>query len=78
MLVWRSAVFFGIIALQALLQAYCRHAQATIQGRLEMGFKCRFLSAVLKKDYQAVMAYHSGDLLNRLTSDCLLYTSRCV
>ena len=33
-LVWRSAVFFGIIALQALLQAYCRHAQATIQGRL--------------------------------------------
>lgn len=69
MLVWRSAVFFGIIALQALLQAYCRHAQATIQGRLEMGFKSRFLSAVLKKDYQAVMAYHSGDLLNRLTSD---------
>ncbi len=38
MLVWRSAVFFSIIVLQALLQAYCRHAQATIQGRLEMGF----------------------------------------
>lgn len=68
-LVWRSAVFLGIIALQALLQATCRHAQASIQGRLEMGFKSRFLSAVLKKDYQAVMAYHSGDLLNRLTSD---------
>lgn len=68
-LVWRSAVFLGIIALQALLQATCRHAQAAIQGRLEMGFKSRFLSAILKKDYRAVMAYHSGDLLNRLTSD---------
>nr|WP_207736010.1 ABC transporter ATP-binding protein [Eubacterium sp. 1001713B170207_170306_E7] len=68
-LVWRSTVFFGIIVLQALLQAYCRHAQAAIQGKLEMGFKSRFLSAVLKKDYRAVMAYHSGDLLNRLTSD---------
>ncbi|MEG0377698.1 MAG: ABC transporter ATP-binding protein, partial [Eubacterium sp.] len=67
--------FLFIIGAQALLQVYCRHRQAVIQGRLEMRFKLRGLGAMLKKDYRAVTAYHSGDLLNRLTSDVQVITS---
>ncbi|MEG2418697.1 MAG: ABC transporter ATP-binding protein [Eubacterium sp.] len=75
-LLWeRSLIFLGIIAAQGVLQAYCRHRQAVIQGRLEIRFKSAFLESVLEKDYSEMMHYHSGDLLNRATSDVQAITT---
>ncbi|MDD4238165.1 MAG: ABC transporter ATP-binding protein [Desulfotomaculaceae bacterium] len=60
---------FAVIVLQFVLRVLCRSLQVRIQGRLEMGYKTKLLGKILHKDYAHTTKYHSGELLNRLTSD---------
>jgi len=58
-----------VIVLQLILRIFCRNIEARLQGRLEITYKTKLLGKILHKDYAHTASYHSGELLNRLTSD---------
>lgn len=63
----------GLLAAVILLQIGLRMGNTSlavrVAGRLEMRCKRELFSAILQKNYAAVTAYHSGDLLMRLSAD---------
>ncbi|KJS02073.1 MAG: ABC transporter [Peptococcaceae bacterium BRH_c4a] len=68
-LMTQGLYLFSVIVLQLVLRIACGKLEVRIQGRLEMGYKTKLLGKILQKDYAGTTGYHSGELLNRLTSD---------
>lgn len=58
-----------VIVAQFLIRVFCRSLEVRIQGRLEISYKSNILNKILQKDYTHTAKYHSGELMNRLTSD---------
>lgn len=64
--------FIGIISLtviQILLRTAVRWLEELSRSEIENILKSRLFGVLLKKDYSAVTAIHSGEWINRLTSD---------
>ena len=61
-----------LMAARNLLNAAIRSLNATALSTLENAFKERLMSMLLRKDYATVSALHSGEWLNRLTSDTVV------
>lgn len=59
------AVIAGIMALYASAQ----YLRGWLRATLDREWKIRLSHTLLRGDYAAVSAYHSGELVNRLTSD---------
>lgn len=71
-----SAIIFGaVIIAQLLIRSFAGHYVFKFGARLEIGMRTRLFGEILKKDYFYISAYHTGDLLNRLTSDITKITS---
>lgn len=68
-LIEKIFLLFGVILAQVILQALNSNFTIRATGHLVMDLKNHVFSALLKKDWQSVSAYHSGDLLNRLYND---------
>lgn len=68
------AVFVLVVFVLATLavQALSRWLEEMTRASLENAFKKRLFSEILKKDYAAVTALHSGEWMNRLTSDAVI------
>lgn len=64
----------AIVILQIALRILDNSLSVRISGKLEMVCKRRLFSAILQKEYSAVTAYHSGELMTRLTSDITVVT----
>ena len=63
-------VIMAAVTLAAiLLRFFAKLLQARVQQRMEMTLRSSLLSGIISRDYGRVTAYHSGDLLNRLTND---------
>lgn len=62
-------VLFLLILLQAALNIAGSMLAARASGRLEMDFRKRIFESIMKKEYASIGKYHSGDILNRFTSD---------
>ncbi len=60
-----GCVFIAEIALHML----STHLKVVLNGRLVIDYKTRIYSAIFEKDYTLINTYHSGELLNRLSSD---------
>ncbi len=74
--VWRSAVVMAaVVVLQLLLNITCRMLEERISSRLEIAMRGRVFRALLRKDYSAVFAFHSGEVINRLFSDVSVVSS---
>ena len=58
-----------IIAFQAALNILSSNLKVRVSGKLEMQFKQAIFSSILKKSYLEVAKLHSGEIINRLTSD---------
>lgn len=58
-----------LVVVQFLLRAISHHLTEFCQATLENTMKRRLFANLLKKDYASVTATHSGEWLNRLTSD---------
>ncbi len=54
---------------QLALRAVLRHLLESARSSLENYFKGRLFGVLLRKDYAAVTSVHSGEWMNRLTSD---------
>ncbi len=67
---WASlALLVGILLGQIVLSAASRFLSEYTSATVENRFKHRLFSALLTGDYASVTAVHSGEWMNRLTSD---------
>ena len=64
-LVVLAIVFIIEIALHML----STHLKVVLNGHLVIDYKTRVFSSIFDKDYTIINTYHSGELLNRLSSD---------
>lgn len=66
----RSAVrLAGLVLVQLLVSALTRWLHELAKADIENRFKRRLLDQILRKDFASVSATHTGEWLNRLTSD---------
>lgn len=70
-----SIKLFAVVAAQIILQAISSNLLIRTSGTLMIKLKTLIFSLLLKKDWQSVCAYHSGDLLNRINSDVNIITN---
>lgn len=69
-----GAVLLCVVLLQIGLRILDNSLAVRVSGKLEMACKRRLFSKILQKEYSAVTAYHSGELMTRLTSDITVVT----
>lgn len=62
----------GLVFLQIILRAAIRRLEELSRSELENTLKLRLFSTVFRKTYASVMRIHSGEWMNRLTSDTLV------
>lgn len=68
-LFWAGFMLFAIIAAQVILSALQSFISAYANGKLIVSIRNYLFTTVCKKKYARLSEYHSGDLLNRFTSD---------
>lgn len=67
---WKYAVVLcATAALEVISQMVMRLLQGKVRFGVEVRIKNRIFSSALGKDYAAISEYHSGDILNRISSD---------
>ena len=64
-----GTVLFGAVLLTILLTALASVINVRIAGRITIALRSYMFSSLVRKRYAAVSGHHSGDLLNRFTSD---------
>ena len=64
-----SGVLVGTLLLQVLLDLSGGYLGTVIAGRMDMRLKDTVFTSLFRKRWQDVSAYHSGDLMTRLTGD---------
>lgn len=58
-----------VVIIQFVFRIITNGLSEHIKGKLEMAFKTRLFNGILNKDQDKISRYHSGELINRLTSD---------
>lgn len=66
------AVFTVLVVFQILLRAVNRFFEESTRSTVENRFKNRLFSTLLTGDYASVTKIHSGEWMNRLTSDTVV------
>lgn len=69
-----SIILISLILLQIVLNVVCRVIIFNINAKLEISIKTNLFKNILKKNYSDIKIYHSGELINRLTSDISIVT----
>ncbi len=64
-----AALLVGLVLLQFTLRSVARILEEYCRASLENNLKRRLFECLLTKDYAAVTATHSGEWMNRMTSD---------
>ena len=64
-----SILIVGVVLLQFVFRVVINGLAEHVRGKLEMGYKSFIFGHVLRKKQDKINRYHSGDLMNRLTSD---------
>lgn len=72
-------VVFGVVILliisgRLLLRIYAQSLTIKVQARMEMGMRSKLFTGILAKKYDEINSYHSGELMNRMTSDIKIVT----
>ena len=74
-LLLRSALLVSIILAQIIIKFFGNLVEEKVHAKLEIGYKTKLYSSILRKDYEKITGYHSGDLLTRLSSDISIISS---
>ncbi len=69
---------FAVLALQIALDVFNSQWSARVSGKMEMRIKERVFAAIFRKRWQDVSRFHSGELVNRLSSDSHVVVSGVV
>ena len=67
--IYYAAMYLGITAVQLSTLFFANDLSFKISVRLEMSLRLGLFRSMLNKNYADMSAYHSGELMNRLTSD---------
>ena len=59
----------GVVVLQFGLRVLINGLTEHIRGKMEMEYRAYAFSKILQKKHEKISAYHSGELMNRLTAD---------
>lgn len=73
--------FVGLVVLLLLLlifQVVIDFMNVHVLSKFEIALKSKIFKSMMSKDYLAISAYHSGDLINRLSSDVNIVASGIV
>lgn len=62
-------LLFAVILLQVILHILKSRLSAVTSGKLDICFKSNAFNLFLNKNYGETLKYHSGEVVNRLTSD---------
>lgn len=73
--VFFAVLLFGTTVFQILMGVLSRVTSFNASTKLEIHLKRGLFETMLKKDYAKVTSFHTGELLNRLTSDVDVITS---
>lgn len=71
-------LYFGITVIQIVTLILARHFGFKVSAKLDMSIKSKLFRSMMMKDYADISAYHSGELMNRLTNDVNVVTSAIV
>lgn len=78
-LFWKNIIFtLLLVAAQIALRAAVRHMTESAKSYMENLLKQRLLDNLLYRDYTSISFVHSGEWLNRLTSDTKIVADGCV
>ena len=64
-----SAIVLGVLLLKILLKTINGYLAEGLRTKMYSNLRARTFSKILHSDYAKLQEYHSGELLNRLTSD---------
>lgn len=67
--VYYGLLYLGITVVQLVTLVLARNYVFKISAKLEMSMKSKLFQDMMEKSYENITAYHSGELMNRLTSD---------
>ena len=75
----RMIVFYCIIILliitgRLLMHVYYQSLAVKVQAGLEMKMRSKLFGGILAKRFEKINTYHSGELMNRMTSDIKIVT----
>lgn len=73
-----GTALFAVIAVQVILSACQSLLNAYVNGRLTLSLRSYLFTLICRKRYSQISRYHSGDILNRLTSDVDVVVSSSV
>ena len=62
-------VLFLLVLLQAVLNIGGSLMSTKVSAKLENSFRLSFFKNLMQKEYSSISGLHSGDILNRFTSD---------
>lgn len=62
-------LYFGITVIQIVTLILARNFIFKVRAKLEMSIQSRLFHDMMTKEYADISAYHSGELMNRLTTD---------
>ena len=69
-LLWTfSAVLLGLLLLRILLKTIDGFYAEKLRAKMTAELRTRIFSKIIRSEYAEIGGYHSGDMLNRLTSD---------
>ena len=58
-----------LVGIQIALRIVCQNIAVRVSAKTEIAFKSQLFANILRKDYSKITAFHSGELMTRLTSD---------
>lgn len=64
-----SVTILGVLLVRIALQTFSGHASEHLRAKITSELRTRTFGKILRSDYAKIQGYHSGELLNRLTSD---------
>ena len=64
-----AALLLGVLLLRVFLQAFSGYAAEHLRAKIIAELRTRTFGKILRSDYAKLQGYHSGELLNRLTTD---------
>ncbi len=73
-----GTALFAVIAVQVILSACQSLLNAYVNGKLTLSLRSYLFTLICRKKYPQISRYHSGDILNRLTSDVDVVVSSSV
>ena len=66
---WLGGALLGLVALEAALTALTNYLRVLLSGRMDIRIRDSVFETLFRKRWEDVRAFHSGELLNRMTAD---------